>query len=108
LARTGITPGNLWITRLRSALPASALSADLVLEASSSQTNVPNVHNASAYTIPNYNPCPASSGASPGPSSSGSCACVTAASSRTPPSDTIAFALAFLGLAVAAGRKRSR
>jgi hypothetical protein len=108
LAMTGITPGNLWITRLRSALPASALSADLVLEASSSQTNVPNVHNASAYTIPNYNPCPASSGASPGPSSSGSCACVTAASSRTPPSDTIAFALAFLGLAVAAGRKRSR
>jgi len=107
VAMTGISAGNLWITRLRAGLPASALATDLVLEASSSQVPVANVHNATAYTIPSYNPCAgAPAGASPGPSSTGSCACRTAES--TPPADAVAFALAAAGIALAAARRRRR
>ncbi|MGO9833253.1 MAG: DUF2330 domain-containing protein [Polyangiaceae bacterium] len=111
VAMTGIDPGNLWITRLRADLPASALAADLVLEATSSQVPVANVHTTETYTIPGYNPC-ASTPASASPSSStgsdGSCACRTAESSRRPPSDTVAFAMAAVGIAFAASRRRRR
>jgi len=100
LAMTGIATGGLWVTRLRAALPASALSADLVLEATSSQVPVPNVHTTSTYTIPNYNPCPASASSGGG--------CRVAAPWRTPPGDAVAFALAVAGVGVAAGRRRRR
>jgi hypothetical protein len=112
VAMTGITTGNLWITRLRADLPASALAADLALEASLSQTSVANVHTATTYTVPNYNPCAGTLGSAPaGPTTNASsvgCACLTAESSRTPPADTVAFALAVSGIAVAAGRRRRR
>jgi hypothetical protein len=57
LAMTGISPGDLWITRLRSYLPAAALSDDLVLEASPSQDQVTSFHQTTQYTVADYNPC---------------------------------------------------
>ena len=38
VATVGITPGNLWVTRLRADFPSAALSSDLVLEATAAQT----------------------------------------------------------------------
>jgi len=110
IAMTGIASGNLWITRLRANLPVSALAADLVLEAASSQVPVPNVHNATTYTVPGYNPCPASATApSAAPAGSGGgCACLAAEASHTPPAGTIVFALAIAGFAFAASRRRRR
>jgi hypothetical protein len=116
IAMTGIASGNLWVTRLRANLPVGALAADLVLEAASSQVPVPNVHNATTYTIPGYNPCPASAtgtsatsaSAAPASGSGGGCACLAAEASRTPPAGTIAFALAIAGFVFAASRRRRR
>ena len=56
VASTGIQ-GNLWVTRLRADLPASALTADLVLEATALQIPVANLHTTEKYTDPSYNPC---------------------------------------------------
>jgi hypothetical protein len=108
IAMTGIASGNLWITRLRASLPVSALAADLVLEAASSQVPVPNVHNATTYTIPGYNPCPASATASPTPSGGSGGGCLVAESSHSPPAGEVAFALAIAGFAFAASRRRRR
>jgi MYXO-CTERM domain-containing protein len=101
LALTGIATGSLWVTRLRANLPTSALAADLLLEASASQSPVANVHDATRYTIPNYNPCPS---ASAGPSA-GSCTCRTPRSPRAP-SGPIALALAAVALVAAVARRR--
>src|SRR5262249_27161912 len=57
LAMTGIATGNLWVTRLRAALPVGALSQDLVLGATASQAPVSNAHHTNSYTIANYDPC---------------------------------------------------
>jgi hypothetical protein len=62
LAMTGINPGNLWVTRLRADLPATALSQDLILEASASQAQVSSFHVTNTYTDPSYNACPDSGG----------------------------------------------
>jgi hypothetical protein len=105
VAMTGIDPGNFWITRLRADLPARALAADLVLEATSSQVPVANVHNATTYTVPGYNPCPNTPASASPSSSSGSCA---VESLRMPPAGTIAFAIAAVGIAFAASRRRRR
>jgi MYXO-CTERM domain-containing protein len=96
LAMSGIT-GPLWVTRLRADLPASALATDLVLEATSSQAPVSNLHQTDKYTVPGYSPCP----------QNGSCA---AASAESPDryADTTAFALGAVGLALAWRRRRSR
>jgi hypothetical protein len=45
VASQGLDPSNTWVTRLRANLPVSALSADLVLEATAQQT-VSNQHTA--------------------------------------------------------------
>jgi len=80
LAMTGIPTGDLWITRLRANLPAGALTADLILEASPSQDQVPSFHSTSRYTIANYNPCgnSGSNGASSSSSNDLGCMCRTA------------------------------
>jgi hypothetical protein len=62
LAMTGIIPGNLWVTRLRAFLPASALGQDLIIEAGPSQTAVSSYHQTSTYTDPSYQACPDSGG----------------------------------------------
>lgn len=46
LARKGLHASDVWVTRLRADLPASALATDLILEAHPDQTPVSNVHNA--------------------------------------------------------------
>jgi MYXO-CTERM domain-containing protein len=118
VAMTGISSGNLWVTRLRADLPATALAANLVLEATASQVAIPNVHNATTYTVAGYNPCAPSSGTAPAspPSSNaaparagGSCACRTAESSRTPPGKGgVWFALIAAAVGFGACRKRRR
>jgi MYXO-CTERM domain-containing protein len=110
LAMTGITVGDLWVTRLRANLPANALANDLVLEAAPSQQPVNSVHTTSTYTDPNYNPCPKTSSAtSSGSSSSSGCACRTAESSpRDRYADVIAMGLGAVGLALSLRRRRRR
>jgi hypothetical protein len=51
VALRGLHPTDVWVTRLRASLPANALAAgDLRLEAADEQTEVENVHYATAYT----------------------------------------------------------
>jgi hypothetical protein len=104
VAMTGIDPASFTVTRLRANLPASALTADLVLGAAASQDPVPNFHVASGYTIPNYNPC-GSSGNGASPKSSSACS--------TSPRPGTRYVDALLGLGVALGiawgaRRRGR
>jgi MYXO-CTERM domain-containing protein len=103
LAMTGIA-ADLWVTRLRASLPAAALSADLILEATTPQAVVSNVHTTSVYTDPNYNPCPNSASASNSNSHSG-CACETQDAPHAHYADAI---LAALGLVAVAGIARRR
>jgi hypothetical protein len=49
VATQGMTPDDVWLTRLRANLPVGALSTDLKLEASASQTPEDNQHTASTY-----------------------------------------------------------
>jgi hypothetical protein len=54
VALVGLTPGDVWLTRLRSLLPSQALaSGDLVLEAAPSQTTVTNIHEATGFSDAN-------------------------------------------------------
>jgi MYXO-CTERM domain-containing protein len=98
LAMSGVAQGTLWVTRLRALLPASALSADLVLEATQSQAQVPSFHVTSTYSDPSYNACPNS-----GPG----CDCRTSESPRTPLPDAFLLGLgaAIVGLSF---RRRRR
>ena len=58
VALVGLHASSIWVTRVRAVLPANALSEhDLVLQASSSQTAVSNLHTASNYDDPTYSPC---------------------------------------------------
>ena len=108
LAMTGITPGNLWITRLRADLPIDALANDLVLEASPSQDPVSSLHTAVGYTIPNYNPCSAQNqGTSSGSQSSiNACACRTTDAAPLQTSDIALLAVAGLGAGLSVRRRR--
>jgi hypothetical protein len=107
LAMTGIAAGNLWVTRLRADLPTSALSADLVIEATASQTPVSSLHQTNSYTIANYNPCPgSSSNAAPSPSNAGGCACRTAESPRARFADTVVLCLSAAGIRLSMRRRR--
>jgi hypothetical protein len=109
LAMTGITTGNLWVTRLRANLPVGALANDLVLEAAASQDTVTNLHTTSTYSDPSYQPCPSASGASPSSrSSSGSCACRTVESRGIGYGHAIALLAGAVGIAFGLRRRRSR
>jgi hypothetical protein len=110
LAMTGITPGNLWITRLRADLPAAALSDDLVLEAAPSQDPVPSFHQTTAYTVANYDPCPANQGTSSGASQPavGVCGCRTIDSVPLRRGDLVILTLAGLGGVLSVRRRRRR
>ncbi len=111
LAMTGITTGDLWVTRLRAFLPASALAADIVLEASPSQAQVSSFHETSTYSDPSYNPCPNSS-AAPAGGGEGGCACRTTESASASPRNRYADAFlfgvgaVFLGLSLRRRRRR--
>jgi hypothetical protein len=104
LATNGIVGGGLWVTRLRSSLPAAALSADLILEATASQASVSNVHTTSVYTDPSYKPACPSNGASP--NSGGGCACRADDSPHAHYEDVIAGCL-LLAAGLGIARRRS-
>jgi hypothetical protein len=107
LAMTGMTAGSLWITRLRADLPANALAADLVLEASPAQIPVSSLITTNKYTVPNYNPCGSSSnGATSSSSSHSGCACREAPSGRY--ADAIVLTMGLFGLGLAARKRRRR
>jgi len=107
LAMTGIATGNLWVTRLRADLPTSALSSDLVIEATASQTPVPSQHQTNVYTIANYNPCPQSSNsAAPSTSSAGGCACRTAESPHDRYADAVVLSLSAASILLSLRRRR--
>jgi len=57
-ATTGLSPYDVWVTRLRTVLPNTMLDKDLQLGASKSQTAISNRIQTTQYTVPNYNPCP--------------------------------------------------
>lgn len=57
VASTGLDPNSTWVTRMRAVLPSSALSTDIVVEASPSQKPVSNQLTASVYDDPTYDPC---------------------------------------------------
>jgi MYXO-CTERM domain-containing protein len=108
VAMTGITAGNLWITRLRADLPAAALSDDIVLQASPSQDPVPSFHQATQYTIANYDPCSGqnqSSSSSQRPSA-GACACRTTDAAPVGTRDLALLAVAGLGAVLSVRRRR--
>lgn len=108
LAETGMVVGSMWITRMRSFLPQTALASDLVLEASASQESVSGVHRTSIYTDPSYNPCPSSSNGNSGASgaaSSGACS-TTRESPRTRYADAIIGGILAVAVAGAARRRR--
>jgi hypothetical protein len=107
LAMTGITPGNLWITRLRAKLPSGALANDLVLEAAPSQNAVSNLHTTNIYTDPNYSPCPSSAGAAPS-SGHGSCACRTVETPKTRYGHAVALLAGAVAIAFGLRRRRAR
>jgi hypothetical protein len=90
VALTGLHRSSVWVTRLRALIPANALSEhDLVLQASSSQTQVSSNHTTNTYDDPSYTPCGttggggcAASGSDPhglGPWLEGGALCVLAA-----------------------------
>jgi MYXO-CTERM domain-containing protein len=108
LAMNGIDVDSLWVTRLRANLPSTALTSDLVLEATPYQTTVSNVHTTSIYTIPNYNPC-SSNGASSsnnGNGGTGGCACRADDSPRARYADAIVGTLLAVMMAGIVRRRR--
>jgi MYXO-CTERM domain-containing protein len=107
LAMTGIAAGRLWVTRLRADLPAAALSADLILEATADQSSVSNVHSTSVYTDPKYQPCP-NSATSSSSSSNGGCACRADDRPHAHYEDVIVGGLGIVAIAGIARRRRPR
>jgi hypothetical protein len=107
VAMTGMVTADLWVTRLRADFPASALSDDLILEATASQTPVSNLHQTSVYTDPHYNPCPGSSNnAAPNSSGAGGCACRTVESPRDRYADAVVLCMGVAGIALSLRRRR--
>jgi len=101
VATNGMNPYALRITRLRTTLPASALSVDLKLGASADQSVLSNLITSSGYTNPNYDPCPGASSSSASQSKEG-CGCDTAG-----PNDVVvSTSLGVLALVSMARRRR--
>jgi hypothetical protein len=112
VAMTGIAPGRLWVTRLRADLPATALSQDLLLEATASQNSVSNSHHTNAYTIANFNPCGSTKNAATSTSSSGNgnssgCGC-RAAESRDRDADVLVWSLGAATIVLSLRRRKAR
>ena len=103
VATNGITDGSLWITRMRANLPRNVLAEDLVLEATSAQEPITNVHTTSTYTNPVYDPC---GGASSSTRSSGGCGCRAADSPRARYADAAVLAIGLTGLGLSLRRRR--
>jgi hypothetical protein len=108
VALTGLHPGDVWLTRIRAFLPASALSTgDLKLEASPVQTPVSNSHHAATFSD-GYNPCSTANATQPAPAGTSSgCACDTASPRlRTRMGTAFLVAVTLLGVSLAKRRKQ--
>jgi hypothetical protein len=101
VATTSMSTFDIRVTRLRTTLPASALSVDLALAASSDQSQLSNTIQTTAYDNPNYDPCPNAPPQTADTDKEG-CGCITAGENRTVTSST----LAALALASIARRRR--
>lgn len=107
LAMNGITPGSLWITRLRADLPAAALSDDLALEAAPSQDVVASFHQTTQYTTANYDPCSGQNAAASAQRPSVAiCGCRTIDAAPPPTRDIALLAVAGLGAVLSVRRRR--
>jgi hypothetical protein len=107
IATEGMHPEDVWVTRLRAFLPVAALSEDLRLEASQSQTTMPGAHTTETYSDPSYNPCPATNTASPSSSSSDDgCTCTTTSSRDRFSNFFLVGATAMIGAAAIRRRRR--
>lgn len=60
-ATDGMNLGDITITRMRTTLPTTALSTDLVVGAAKSQADVSNRIQTTEFTDPSYDPCPGGS-----------------------------------------------
>jgi hypothetical protein len=101
VASVGLDPSNVWVTRLRAQVPSNVLTeGDLVLQASSSQTAVSNLHSTSVYDDPAYNPCGNSGGG-------GACA-ASDPPLVVPGRVLVGGAFAFLGFALVRRRRAAR
>jgi hypothetical protein len=103
VATAGLDPSGAWVTRLRAALPSSALAVDLSLGASPTQTPVSNDYTAAVYDDPTYNPC--GNGAPQGNGTSAGSGCSTL---KEDPASGQGLVLAVLGVLGAGMMKRRR
>jgi MYXO-CTERM domain-containing protein len=111
VALTGLHMSDVWVTRLRAFFPATALNADLVLEASPSQIPATNVHVTSTFSDPSFKPCGSSSAnqptsTGPSPAADGGCSCRVAPSVRVRLGQYFLLSLTALGLATMLRRRR--
>ena len=95
VATTGMNPYDIQVTRLRTTLPALALSVDLKLRASADQSALGTVIQATTFST---DPCPQAQASSPPPSS----ACNTANQSQS----LVATAFGAMGAAALLRRRR--
>jgi hypothetical protein len=119
VATSGMHVSDVWVTRLRAFLPATALDTDLVLGAAPEQRQVDPALQTTTYSVSNYDPCTgALTGASYDRISEGStvgstpkddagCACTTSSSQEKLPSYLLV-AGTFFGLSVARTARRRR
>ena len=100
VATAGMSPYDVRVTRIRTTLPAAALSVDLSLGASADQTTLSNQIQSQGYTDPKYDPCPA-----PSSNYKEGCGCETAGENRFALTGT---ALGVVALASIARKRRRR
>jgi MYXO-CTERM domain-containing protein len=102
VATSGMAPYDVRVTRIRTTLPAAALSVDLALGASLDQSTLSNQIQSQGYTNPSYDPCPSNSGNT---GYKEGCGCETAGENRFALTGT---ALGVLALASIARKRRRR
>jgi hypothetical protein len=102
-ATDGMNLGDITITRMRTNLPTTALSTDLVLGAAKLQTDVSNRIQTTEFVDPSYNPCPGGSTTPYGPIDHGD-GCDTSGSHG----EVTLSALSMLGLGLAGVARRLR
>ena len=101
VATTGMSTYDVVVTRLRTTLPATALTKDLTLGASVDQSSLSKNITSQGYTVPNYDPCP---GATSQPPPAEGCGCDTAGQNNF----VVSTSLSGLALVALARRRRRR
>jgi hypothetical protein len=110
VAFTGLNMQDIWITRMRANLPASALATDLALEASFQQTPISNIHHAAQWV---GDPCTLDlivprGKFGPGAGAGGAQSCALGAKRLTEDSTGSAFLVAGTALALAWMKRRKK